>query len=184
MTPKAPKPRKCKNKLCGKMFTPSKPLQSVCDFGCAIELNLQNKAKKARKEHREAKEKAKSRADWMKEAQIAWNAYRRTEDGIERGGKCISCGTTSGKQNCGHYRSVGSTPALRFERLNTWLQCERCNTYLHSNAIEFRLALSKILTPNQLDWLDGPHEPRKYTIEELKDIRDTSRKKLRELKSE
>lgn len=182
------KPKKKKCKSCNEAFAPFRPLQSCCSIGCAISHGHTQAAKKAtkeaaqqRQEVRAAKVKAKTRAQWMKEAQAAFNAFRRTEDGINRGGKCISCGTTNGKQNCGHYRSVGSNPSLRFELLNTWLQCERCNTFLHSNAIEFRIALTKILSKEQLDWLEGEHQPKKYTIDELKEIKAEYTKKAKEL---
>lgn len=180
------KQKKCR--VCRGTFQPFRTLQICCSAGCAIEYAQKQRTKKELKEaskqrceHRKAKEAIKTRAQWMKEAQAAWNAFRRTEDGINRGWKCISCGTTNGKQNCGHFRSVGSNPSLRFEPLNTWLQCERCNTHLHSNAIEFRIALSKILTVEQLNWLEGPHEPKKYTIEDLKEIKAVYTLKYREL---
>ena len=42
------KPKKCK--VCKVSFVPTKPLQAVCDFRCAIELNLINRQKKENKE--------------------------------------------------------------------------------------------------------------------------------------
>ena len=33
----------------------------------------------------------------------------------------------------GHYYSVGSSPALRYDRLNTHIQCSVCNTHLSGN---------------------------------------------------
>jgi len=35
----------------------------------------------------------------------------------------------------------------------------------------------------RVEWLEGPHEPKKYTIDELKGIRDLYRRKLKELKN-
>jgi hypothetical protein len=33
-----------------------------------------------------------------------------------------------------------------------------------------------------VEWLEGPHEPKNYTIEDIKEIRDLYRWKLRELR--
>jgi hypothetical protein len=33
-----------------------------------------------------------------------------------------------------------------------------------------------------VEWLEGPHEPKKYTIEDLKSIKETYRQKLKALK--
>jgi hypothetical protein len=32
----------------------------------------------------------------------------------------------------------------------------------------------------RVEWLEGPHEPKRYRIEDLKEIRDTYRLKLKE----
>lgn len=174
-----PKHKTCK--ACGDKFIPAKPLQQVCNFGCAIELNLKNKAKKERKEHREAKEKIKSRSDWLREVQALHNRYCRERD-IAAGHGCISCGTKSGKANGGHYRSVGSTQALRFDPLNCHLQCERCNSYLSGNLINYRISLIKRIGLEAVEYLEGPHEPQKYTIDQLKSIKETYKQKLKALK--
>src|SRR5574343_78430 len=109
--PVAAKGKKCK--VCKEQFTPTRPLQSCCSVPCAIKHSQVAKEKKERLEHRVAKEKLKSRADWMREAQQSFNHYIRARD-KSKGYGCISCGTFQGKENCGHYRSVGSSPELRF----------------------------------------------------------------------
>ena len=177
--------KKCK---CGNEYQQFTSLQNCCIDCLALKVQKTriNSAKVAQKhENRELirqKEAIKSRSDWMKEAQQAFNAWRRTEDGNNRGGECISCGTIKGKQNAGHYRSVGSSPELRFEPLNVWLQCEKCNTYLHSNAIEFRISLLKIIGHEKLVWLEGKHEARHYSIDDLKALKSLYKQKLKDLK--
>lgn len=173
------KQRKCKNKLCGKLFTPTKPLQSVCDFGCAIELNLQNKAKRARKEHREAKERIKSRGDWTREAQAEFNRFIRLRDSKF---PCISCGRHhTGQYHAGHYRTVGANPELRFEELNVHKQCAPCNDHLHGNLINYRISLIKRIGIEKVEWLEGQHDPKKYSIDDLKQIKANYRKKANEI---
>jgi len=180
---KEPKQKTCK--VCKKKFTPTKPLQTVCDFGCAIELNIINKAKKQaqdakkeRKEYKDAKEKQKSRRDWLGEVQAVFNAYRR-ESTKHLG--CISCGTFKGKANGGHYRSVGSAPELRFTDENCWCQCERCNTHLSGNLINYRVRLVERIGLDRVEWLESKHEAKHYSLDELKALKAEYKLKLKAL---
>lgn len=164
------KPKKCK--ACKSLFVPGRKMQAVCDGVCAVHYGRMQAIKKqqlaALADRRETKAKLKTRADWIKEAQDAFNAFIRKQDEF-RG--CISCGTNNGKMNAGHYRSVGANPELRFELLNVHKQCERCNTYLHGNLVGYRAGLKGCISESDLDWLEGPHEPKKYTVEDLKAIK-------------
>lgn len=176
------KPKKCRS--CGNKFTPIRPLQSVCSLECAIikgkaASTAQKRAEAASKraEHRKAKESIKTRGDYARDAQIIYNAYIRKRD---EGKPCISCGSYTGKQNAGHYRSVGSAPELRFNELNCHLQCEKCNTYLSGNLINYRIELIKRIGLEAVDWLEGKHEPPHYSIECLKSIKAEYRRKTKE----
>jgi hypothetical protein len=42
----------------------------------------------------------------------------------------------------------------------------------------------KRIGADKVDWLEGPHEPKRYTIEELKTIKAEYRAKTKELKRE
>jgi hypothetical protein len=143
------------------------------------------KARKAiadlgRKEIRAAKERIKPKGLYMKEAQTAFNAWVRERDAAL---PCISCGRHhQGKYDAGHYRTVGSNPALRFEPLNCHRQCSPCNTQLSGNIVNYRIALVRRIGAEAVDWLEGPHEPKKYTVEELKVMTADYRAKTRELK--
>jgi hypothetical protein len=181
------KPIKQKNcRYCHKPFKPSKPLQSVCSVSCSIGWAALKRAKKEaqeatrkRVEHREAKERLKTKGDYAREAQIAINAYRRE---VTKYQGCISCGTHNGKMNGGHYRSVGSSPETRFVEENIWCQCERCNSYLSANLINYRINLIKRIGIDRVEWLEGPHSAKHYSAEELKTIKQTYKAKLAALK--
>lgn len=175
-------------KVCAVMFTPARDFQAVCgEIACAIAHAPANqvRARKAladieRKEIKVRKEKLKSRADYLKDTQIAFNAWVRERDAEL---PCISCGRHhQGKYDAGHYRTVGSNPALRFEPLNCHRQCSPCNTQLSGNIVNYRIALLKRIGAEQVEWLEGPHEPKKYTIEELKAMTADYRAKTKELK--
>jgi len=140
-----------------------------------------------RREQRARKEALKSRSQWLKEAQAAFNAYIRARD---RGLPCISCGrlheveqqAVGGTWDCGHYRSVGANPELRFEPLNAHRQCKQCNRDMSGNAVNYRLGLIERLGEAKVAWLEGPHPARKYTIDDLKTIKARYRALTRELK--
>ena len=124
--------------------------------------------KKERAAIRQAKEKFKTRQEWIKDAQRWFNKWIRLRDA---GQPCISCGKPAKKENAGHYRSCGAAPELRFEPLNVHLQCEHCNTYLSSNAIDYRINLIKKIGVEKVEWIEGFHKPKKYTIDDLKEIK-------------
>ena len=166
------KPKKCR--VCQAEYTPARMGQKVCSPGCAIQDVQKTKRREYRKETRALKEQVKNRSQWMKEAQQAFNAYIRARDAHL---PCISCERHhQGQYHAGHYRSAGGNPELRFEELNTHKQCMPCNSHLSGNLINYRINLIKKIGLGAVEWLEGPHEPKKYTIENLKEIRDKYRK--------
>lgn len=194
MIAKQPKPKTCRNATCSIKFVPQRLGQAVCSPACALatkDVN-QQKARKSlaqveRREIRVRKEKLKSRADHLREAQAAVNEFIRLRDAHL---PCISCDSqpndhdlmTGSRWDAGHYRSVGSCPELRFEPLNIHRQCVRCNRNLSGNAVEYRIRLVLRIGAEKVDWLEGPHPARKYTVEEIKAIKADYRAKTRELK--
>lgn len=176
--------KKCRNPDCREWFHPFNSLDRACSVPCAIVVGNMDEAKRQRKENKRAKEKLKTKGAWTKEAQQAFNAYIRERDYDK---PCISCGTYNptpsrgGHWDCGHYRSTGANPELRFCELNVAKQCKRCNSHLSGNIANFRIGLRERIGDEALEWLEGPHEPARYTIEDLKAIRDEYRRKTREL---
>ena len=155
-------------------------MQVCCSVDCAIQHAQAKRDKSARVEHRAAKERIKTRGDWAREAQAAFNAWIRERD---KDLPCISCQRHhTGQYHAGHYRSVGSNPALRFDPLNVHKQCSVCNNYRSGHLTEYRINLLKKIGQEALDWLEGPHEPKKYTIDDLRQIRDDYRMRLRQAK--
>lgn len=184
---KQPRPKKCRVETCRASFVPSRLGQAVCSPACAIldAPKNQEKARKAladvgRKELRAAKEKVKPRAKYMKEAQTAFNAWIRSRDA---GLSCVSCGRHhNGQWHAGHYRTVGGNPELRFEPLNVWRQCAPCNNHKSGDIVNYRIELVRRIGAELVEWLEGPHETKRYTIEDLKAITAEYRAKTRELK--
>lgn len=195
LTSGGPRRKRCPS--CRVMFTPARVAQAVCgEIECAIAHGKSEKgraiagkalAEVGRREIKVRKEKLKSRAEHLREAQAAVNEYVRLRDAHL---PCISCDSmpndndlmTGSRWDAGHYRSVGACPELRFEPLNIHRQCVKCNRNLSGNAVEYRIRLVLRIGADKVAWLEGPHEPRKYTVEEIKTIKAEYRAKTRELK--
>jgi len=47
------------------------------------------------------------------------------------------------------------------------------------NILEYRIRLVKKIGQAAVDWLEGPHEPKRYTIDELKEIKAEYKSKLK-----
>lgn len=160
------KPKKCAQCRCE--FTPQRPMQKVCSPACAQSLAKKRREKVEKAADRQKRESLKTRAQWAKDAQSAVNAYVRARDA---GKPCISCGRMhEGQWHAGHYLSRGAHPELALEPLNIFRQCAPCNTYLSGNQIEFRKGLIARRGVKLVEWLEGPHEAKRYTIEDYKAI--------------
>lgn len=175
-------------KACGGKFRPSfNSTQVVCSPKCALAHAPANqqKARKAidqreRREIQVRKEKLKSRADHLKEAQVVVNQYIRLRDADL---PCVSCGRFhDGQWHAGHFRSAGGHPELRFEPLNIWRQCAPCNTHKSGDLVNYRAELVRRIGAEKVEWLEGPHEAKRYTIDDLKAIKAEYRAKIKQLK--
>jgi predicted amidophosphoribosyltransferase len=174
-------------KICRTKFQPTKPLQSVCSTKCALEVAIKTRDKilktgmlKQKREDKAKREKLKSRSDWIKEAQSAFNAFIRERDKDE---PCISCGRHhNGQYHAGHFYSVGARPELRFNEDNVHKQCSACNNYLSGNVMLYRKALIEKIGLERVESLSGYHPAMKYTIIELKFIKQAYAARLKEIK--
>jgi hypothetical protein len=201
------KPKTCANEECRASFVPQRLGQKVCSPACGL-ANKDANADKARKaladvgraEIKVRKEALKSRADHLKDAEKAVRDYRRTYE-LSIGSGCISCGEsqesilaaqgwkTGGAFDAGHFLGKGARPELRLIPTNIWLQCKSCNAGSSKYARKgetvsqaFRAGLIARIGLEAVEALEADHEPRKYTIDELKAITAEYRAKTRELR--
>jgi hypothetical protein len=178
------KQRKCK--ICRNLFTKIKPFQSVCGIDCSIAVALKTRDKIVKAQDKVKREKLKSRSDWLKEAQTAFNAYVRQRD-INQ--PCICCGkplthdSVGGGYDCGHYRSVGSAPHLRFNENNAHAQTKQCNRWGAGRAVDYRIGLIARIGLQAVEALECDTSTKKYTIDDLKAIKSLYNAKLKELKA-
>lgn len=184
------KPKKCRCG-CGVTFTPRNSMQVAATPECAIRIakakaarEHKEAAKVARKAVKERKEALKTRSDYIKECQKAFNAFIRARD---RGKPCICCGKpwreggAGGAFDCGHYRSVGSAPHLRFSEANAHGQDKQCNRWGSGRAVDYRIGLIARIGLEAVEALEADQTDRKYTIDELKAMIADYRRRTREL---
>lgn len=142
----------------------------------------QNTLQKARKaKTREAREKLKTKSQYVKEAQVAFNAYVRLRDADK---PCISCGSSpaqryGGSMDAGHYRSRGAAGHLRFHLHNCHAQCKKCNRNLSGNVVEYRINLIKRIGQEKVEALENDCTTRLFTIEYLQRLKRVFQKKVR-----
>lgn len=173
------------------LFTPRSPMQCACSPLCALEIvrakKEQSETKQrqaARKQDRAKREALKTRSDYMKEAQHAFNRYVRLRDASR---PCICCGRplqlggTGGGFDAGHYRSVGSAPHLRFNPENCHGQTKQCNRWGAGRAVDYRLGLIDRIGITRVEALEADTSSPKWSADDLKAIRDDFRAKAREL---
>ena len=169
-------------KICKAKFEPKYFLQKACfEPKCLADWARLERESKADKVHSVKKRKMKDNDKSLRnrEAQKAFNSFIRARDSAL---PCVSCGRHhSGKYDAGHYRSRGAFPELRFNELNCHKQCSPCNTQLSGNIANYRPILLERIGIDNLEFIEGPHEPKKYTCAELKEIELHYKLKLKEL---
>ena len=159
-----PRCKECKQKFISKRF-----LQKTCNnIACALAYSRKQTQIEWKKEKKVLKDKLKTKSDYQKDLQKEVNYFIRQRD---KNKPCISCSKPLiGKFDAGHYRSQGGNPELRFNELNIFGQCVRCNQHLHGNLIDYRIGLIKRIGVDKVEWIESKHEPQHYTIEELKEM--------------
>ena len=201
------KPSRRKCKVCGEYFVPKFHdirIRWCCPEHGAIlameerekekvkaaakRIKEQKEAEKAGRKRRKAKrESLKSKSQWDKEAQSAFNRYIRISD---EGKPCVSCGNPLiGKSNyltgsaidASHYRSRGAASHLKFNTFNVHSACTRCNRQLSGNAVEYRIRLIDRIGLERVERLESNNEPRRFDIPYLKRIKSIFTRKARSL---
>ena len=184
------RPRKCAVRTCRAPFVPTQSFQSWCSPECGVQIarDKQQKeraalAKIERKAIREAKEKIKPRAAYMKEAQAVINRYVRLRD-ANLG--CVSCerpATWQGQWHASHFRSRGAAPHLRFNLHNIHKACSICNNHLSGNIMGYRPELVRRIGEERVAMLEASQERAGFTTDYLKRLKRVFAEKARRLEA-
>ena len=172
------KTRKCK--YCKQLFEPTVFLQKNCfEPLCVSDWINEVKEKNWKRKKAKLKLDLMTVQDYIKLAQQVFNKYIRLRDA---GNVCISCGKKPLKENAGHFYNANNHWSVRFDERNVHLQCEHCNTYLSGNLIYYRENLLTKIGIEEFENLSAEAmKTRKFTIDELKEIIATYKKKIKEL---
>ena len=161
------KPKKCKNKKCGKMFTPTfSTTQSVCNYACAVEYELsKNKPLvKGTKEFKSAKIEV-SIGENRTELQRNINLLSRMIDASFGYNTCIDCGKPFGKQiDAAHFHDASTNGTIRFNLHNLHSARSDCNKFSSSHKVGYIKGLEQRYG---IDYLNKV-EALKTEIKELK----------------
>ena len=137
--------------------------------------NTLQKARNAR--NKAAKEKLKTKTDYAKEAEHAFNAWIRFRD---RDKPCISCGRHhQGQYHAGHYRTVASAKQIRYHAWNVHKQCAPCNNQKSGNIVEYRINLVRRIGEEKVRMLESNQDFARYDIDYLKRLTKIFKKRLR-----
>ena len=183
-----PKDFKVKDKKCKEcliVFTPQRPLQSVCSPKCAIAHNKMLEAKKEKKEWSKEKavlkDKLKKLGDWKKDLQVEINTIVRL---IDKGHPCISSNSLNGKMNAGHYVGVKAHDSIRYNLHNIHIQSEYSNSYLSGDTLRYQDGLRKVYGNDYFERVESLRATPliKLSINDIVEKIATCREIVRELK--
>ncbi|MDR0805968.1 MAG: recombination protein NinG [Enterobacteriaceae bacterium] len=170
--------------ICGVKFVKMRIGQKTCFNGkCALAFARQEKKKKEEKAERrllrEKRRELRPRAEYLKDAQRAVNAYVRERD---KNKPCVSCGTTEAKWDAGHYRTTAAAPQLRFDPRQIHKQCSVCNQHKSGNIVSYRAELIRRIGVEAVEEIENSNEIKRWSIEELKAVREQFKFQLTQLK--
>jgi hypothetical protein len=173
---------KCKN--CKQPFEPIRFLQKYClNEECVRVWVESEKTKQWKKTKAKMKNDLLTIQDYIKLAQQTFNKYINLRD---KKLPCISCRKPiTGRVNASHYFNANNHWNVRFNEFNVHSSCITCNQYLSGNLIEYRKGLINKIGEEQLTLLElEANKTRKFTIEELKEIINIYKKKIKQYEAQ
>jgi len=181
--------KRCKG--CREPFLPARALQVACSPNCARIVAQHSREKAEKRAATIEKQKTRAALEAMKtvpqliaEADRVFCAYIRARDKAA-GHPCISSGQpldwSGNNVDAGHYRSRGAASHLRYDERNCHAQAKRENRYKGGNVVEYRARLIARIGLEAVEDLEADSRTHKWTRDELREIRDTYRRKLREI---
>jgi hypothetical protein len=192
---KPPKDKPCK--VCKEVYAPMNSKQTCCTPICAIRfVNLANekKEKAATKVRMKAMKQEAVIEDVRYQHRLTQKVFNKARvlqelawfDQHEIAPYCISCLKENMDWCCGHFKTVGAQGILRYDRRNTYLQCNKyCNMSLsgniegNKNTVGYKKGLIHRFGATEgqsiIDYCEATNQAKKWLWDEIRDIRDSSR---------
>jgi Bacteriophage Lambda NinG protein len=159
-------------------------MQTTCGYECAIKYTQMLREKKQKSDKRKAIKQFSDRdiPTLKRVAQTIFNKYIRLRDAAL---PCISCGYdgSSRQWHAGHYLSQGGHSQLRYDERNVHKQCSICNNHLSGNLAEYRKELINRIGLAEVEALESNKQTKRYTAEELKEIIERYKQKVKNLQN-
>lgn len=177
---KQPKKKLCKQ--CGKEYKPMNSLTQVCGYICALAYNDKKQIDKRFKELKTKVKENDSLSLLMKIAKETAQRYARLRD-AHLG--CISCGNeTAPIYHGGHMYKSELYSGVRFHEFNINKQCQKCNTFLDGNEVNYVIGFVKRYGQELFDLLSEQareSKNRKWDKEELKEVIEFYKNKIKSI---
>ena len=172
-----PRCKNCKEKFDAVHFNQKYCFKSQCSKVWVDKAKAQN----WKKEKKRLKDELETVQGLTKKAQRYFNSYIRARD---LGKLCISCDKPLGnKFDAGHYFST-SYKNVTFNENNVHGQCVHCNQHQHGNLLNYQLGIERRIGADELIKLhEEAHKTRKYTRQELKDVIETYKQKIKDVRN-
>lgn len=172
----------CACEICTGSFVPRRLGQKACGFVCEAERKRQRDRKReARRALKQGRERLRTLRDWIRLARSECHKFIRLRDVAD---DCISCHMPpnyQGQWHASHYMPAGNNSALMFDEANIHKGCAQCNTYKSGNRGPYRVKLIVKVGLAEVERLEGPQPLKRWTIPELRAIRDEYRQKAKAL---
>jgi hypothetical protein len=170
---------RCRN--CKEKFEPIKFLQKYClNDECLRVFVADVKEKTWQKTKAKAKLDLMTLSDYLKLTQQVFNKWINLRD---KGLPCISCDKLiTGRVNASHFWNANNHYNVRFNEDNVHSSCITCNQFLSGNLLEYRTRLISKIGIERFNNLEAESkQTRKFTKEELKDIINIYKLKIKQL---
>lgn len=195
LSTKPPRCQQCRKRL----DKPGMRIHEECvDAWIARQLVKQAAARKKKAEAAKKEERAQDRVQreslkkftkLRAEAQDAFNEFIRERD---RDAGCFVCGkafeftagSLGGVMDAGHVRSRGAAGHLRFNEDNCHGECKECNSSFGAKPHEIEAGAVRRIGQVRFDALKNDNRPEKWTRDDMRQVRDTYREKLKQLKAQ
>ncbi len=158
--------KQCKSKFIPKYFNQKYCLINDECIKAHVESSKKIQIKVKKKENQVKKLELKPKSFWLAILQKEINQIVRL---IDKDCPCISSGRPyRSDDQAGHFYSVGSTPALRFNLLNLWSQSIKDNMHNSGNLLNYREQLVKFDIIDLIEDEKRKYPTLKLSIEEIK----------------
>ena len=169
------------------------PAGVFCSVDHALEFARQPKVKEIAKKKKTAfSKKAHRENDLKTQLKLTQQAFNKMIRTLDDGKPCISCGkpVCGSSWDCGHFQSVGAHPELRFDPRNAFRQGSACNrgvAKFRANEAtiqrKYEQNLIDMMGQDYVDFLKRQHPPKKYTCQDLIEMRSEFLAEIKRLES-